>query len=41
MRRIDLDQGIVGIDDNGATRQHKIDTPAACKIISDLWLRAG
>jgi cephalosporin hydroxylase len=41
MITVDLEQGTVSVDDNGATRQYKIGTPEAFKIISDIWLRAG
>ncbi len=41
MIKADLEQGTISIEENGRTRQHKLDTPEAFKIISDLWLRAG
>ena len=41
MIKIDLEQGIVSVDENGHTREYKLDTPEAFKIVSDAWLRAG
>ena len=41
MIKVDLEQGSVMIDENGLTREHKLDTPEAFRIISDLWLRCG
>src|SRR5688572_12962594 len=41
MITVDLEQGTVSVEDNGATRQYKIDTPEAFNVISDVWLRAG
>lgn len=41
MIRVDLEQGTISVDENGLTREYKLDTPEAFKIISDLWLRAG
>src|SRR5688572_23467545 len=41
MITVDLEQGTVSVEDNGATRQYNIDTPEGFKIISDIWLRAG
>jgi cephalosporin hydroxylase len=41
MIKVDLEQGTISVDENGLTRQHKLDTPEAFEIISDIWLRAG
>jgi cephalosporin hydroxylase len=41
MIKVDLEEGTVTVEGNGLTRQYKLDTPEAFKIISDLWLRAG
>src|SRR5205085_5384989 len=41
MIKVDLEQGSVMIEENGLTRDHKLDTPEAFRIISDLWLRCG
>jgi len=41
MINIDLEQSTVRIEENGEVRQHKLDTPEAFRIISDVWLRAG
>jgi cephalosporin hydroxylase len=41
MIKVDLEQETIAIDEDGLTRQYKLDTPEAFKIISDLWLRAG
>jgi cephalosporin hydroxylase len=41
MIKIDLEQGTVSVDDNGLTREYKLDTPEAFRIISSAWLRAG
>ena len=41
MIKIDLEQGTVSTDENGRTREYKLDTPEAFQIVSDAWLRAG
>ena len=41
MIKIDLEQGIVSVEENGRTREYKLDTPEAFQIVSDAWLRAG
>lgn len=41
MIKIDLEHGIVSTDENGRTREYKLDSPEAFKIVSDAWLRAG
>lgn len=41
MINIDLEQGTISVDENGLTRQYKLDTPEAFRIISEVWLRAG
>lgn len=41
MISINIEQGTITVDENGATREHKLDTPEAFRIISDVWLRAG
>ena len=41
MIKIDLEQGIVSVEKDGRTREYKLDTPEAFKIVSDAWLRAG
>ena len=41
MIKVDIEQGIVSVEEAGKTSTHRLDTPEAFKIISDLWLRAG
>lgn len=41
MIKIDLEQGIVSVEKDGRTREYKLDTPEAFRIVSDAWLRAG
>lgn len=41
MIKIDLEQGIVSVEKDGRTREYKLDTPEAFKIVSEAWLRAG
>lgn len=41
MIKIDLQHGIVTIEDGDLERQYELKTPEAFKIISDAWLRAG
>lgn len=41
MITVDLEQGTITVAENGLTRDYKLDTPEAFKIISDIWLRAG
>ena len=41
MIKIDLEQGIVSVEKDGRTREYKLDTPEAFKIVSGAWLRAG
>jgi cephalosporin hydroxylase len=41
MIKFDVKQGTVSLDENGSTREYKLGTPQAFKIISDIWLRAG
>lgn len=41
MIRINIEQGTISVDENGETREYKLDTPEAFRIISDVWLRAG
>ena len=41
MISINTEQGTISVDENGATREYKLDTPEAFRIISDVWLRAG
>lgn len=41
MISINIEQGTISVDENGATREYKLDTPDAFRIISDVWLRAG
>jgi len=41
MIKVDIEQGIVSVEEAGQTSTHRLDTPEAFKIISDLWLRAG
>ena len=40
MIKIDLEQGIVSVEKDGRTREYKLDTPEAFKIVSEAWLRA-
>ena len=41
MIRVDIEQGIVSVEKDGLTTDHKLDTPEAFNIISEIWLRAG
>jgi cephalosporin hydroxylase len=41
MIKVDIEQGIVSIEEAGIVRDHKLDTAEAFKIISEIWLRAG
>lgn len=41
MITVDLEQGTIAVAENGLTREYRLDTPEAFKIISDVWLRAG
>lgn len=41
MIKIDLEQGIVSVEEHGNTRAYQLDTPEAFKIVSDVWLRTG
>jgi len=41
MIKVDIQQGTISVDENGLTREYKLDTPEAFKIISGIWLRAG
>ena len=41
MIKVDIEQGTVIVDENGLTREYRLDTPEAFKIISDIWIRAG
>lgn len=41
MIKVDIEQGTISVDENGSTREYKLDTPEGFKIISDIWLRAG
>jgi cephalosporin hydroxylase len=41
MIKVDIEQGTISVDENGFTREYKLDTPEGFKIISDIWLRAG
>jgi cephalosporin hydroxylase len=41
MISIDVEQGVVSLEENGQTSRYRLDTPEAFAIISDLWLRAG
>lgn len=41
MISINIEQGTISVDENGAMREYKLDTPEAFRIISDVWLRAG
>lgn len=41
MIKVDLEQGTVSVEKEGLTSQHKLDTPEAFNIISQIWLRAG
>jgi cephalosporin hydroxylase len=38
---IDLDRGLVKIDDGDKSAVHRLDTPEAFALISKVWLRAG
>jgi cephalosporin hydroxylase len=41
MIKVDIEQGIVSVEEGGLTTTHRLDTPEAFRIISDVWLRAG
>lgn len=41
MIRIDVEQGIVSLEEHGRTSRYRLDTPEAFAIIAELWLRAG
>lgn len=41
MIKVDIEQGTVSIEEGGLTSTHRLDTPEAFNIISDIWLRAG
>lgn len=41
MITVDLEQGTISVDEDGLTRQYRLDTLEAFNIISDIWLRAG
>lgn len=41
MIKVDLEAGVVSVEEEGLTRHYKLDTPEAFHIISDVWLRAG
>jgi cephalosporin hydroxylase len=41
MIKVDIEQGTISVEEDGLTRDYKLDTPEAFKIISDIWLRAG
>ncbi|HEX6046285.1 MAG TPA: CmcI family methyltransferase [Pyrinomonadaceae bacterium] len=41
MIKVDLEQGIVSVEEGGRTITHRLDTAEAFNVISDVWLRAG
>ena len=41
MIKVDIEQGIVSVEEGGLTSTHRLDTPEAFNIISNVWLRAG
>lgn len=41
MIKIDIEQNLVIVEENGVEQHYAFDTPEAFKVISDLWLRAG
>lgn len=41
MIKVDIEQGLVSVEEGGRTTTHRLDTPEAFTIISDIWLRAG
>jgi cephalosporin hydroxylase len=41
MIKVDIEQGIVSVEEAGLVRDYKLDTAEAFEIISDIWLRAG
>lgn len=41
MIKVDIEQATVSVEEGGRTTTHRLDTPQAFKIISDIWLRAG
>jgi cephalosporin hydroxylase len=38
---VDLAAGVVTVDEEGRSTQHKLDTPEAFSLIADAWLRVG
>jgi cephalosporin hydroxylase len=40
MIKVDIEQGAVSVEEEGLTREYKLGTPEAFKIISEIWLRA-
>jgi cephalosporin hydroxylase len=41
MIKVDLEQGLVSVEENGVSHSHRLDTAEAFNIISAVWLRAG
>jgi len=41
MITVDIEQGLVSVEEGGVTSMHRLDTAEAFNIISDVWLRAG
>lgn len=41
MIKIDIEQSLVIVEENGSEMHYSLDTPEAFKVISDIWLRAG
>ncbi len=41
MIKVDLEQGTVSVEEGGLTTTHRLDSPEAFNVISDIWLRAG
>lgn len=41
MIKVDIEQGTVSVEKEGLTSTHRLATPEAFRIISDIWLRAG
>ena len=41
MIKVDIEQGLVSVEEDGVSTTHRLDTAEAFNIISDIWLRAG
>jgi cephalosporin hydroxylase len=41
MIKVDMEKGVVSVEQQGMNRDYKLDTPEAFRIISEIWLRSG